>query len=400
VQRKETGDDAEHTNCLTGCAILVWPNIVMNSNTDTLIQLSNTDTSSQKRAHCFYVDANQHCSNDPSKVCTKAITDCTGGGFCVPGWNEIDFDVIITPKQPLAWSASSGLQDNFPLQDNPHCQGGNMQQFCNTDADCGGGQCVGANNNLGSGVPPVPESPFVGSLTCIEYTNDNPPQLDTANTLIGHATIESESTTVDAQKYNAVGLRATGSPAPTNPLQIGGGSGAEYEACPTKLILNHLFDGGVNPIGRCASDTPIHECSTDKDCGTAGPCVFGTSSTTLTLVPCGNDFLRQQPGVVTAQFLVFNEFEQRFSASRLVDCFFQSPISNIDTPSSLRSIFSAKVAGTLAGQTWIRGAGTAASGRGLLGSASVKIGGSSAAYDLHEKGDPPADVAPDIITLP
>ena len=34
------------------------------------------------------------------------------------------------------------------------------------------------------------------------------------------------------------------------------------------------------------------------------------------LVPCANDYLRQIPGDAVVQYLVYNEFEQRFSTSR------------------------------------------------------------------------------------
>jgi hypothetical protein len=171
-------------------------------------------------------------------------------------------------------------------------------------------------------------------------------------------------------------------------LQLGGASGAQYDGCPGKLILNHLFDGAQDPL-----DT------TDGS-------LFPTISTDLTLVPCGNDFLRQTPGRVTAQFLVFNEFEQRFSTSRTVDCFFESPISNIDTPNNSHSIFSFNVAGTLAGQTLIRGVGSASTGHGLLGVARVFHVDSpesnpretlGAAYNLHESG---TLSDPDVITIP
>jgi hypothetical protein len=136
--------------------------------------------------------------------------------------------------------------------------------------------------------------------------------------------------------------------------------------------------------------------------------LIGASTTVtsdLTLVPCGNDFLSQTPGIVTAQFLVFNEFEQRFSTSRTVDCFLESQLSMLDTRTPTRSIFSAFVAGTIAGQTRIRGVGSAATGRGLLGVAEMFVGNNyagraSTAYNLHQQGDPPAGTQPDLITIP
>jgi hypothetical protein len=109
---------------------------------------------------------------------------------------------------------------------------------------------------------------------------------------------------------------------------------------------------------------------------------------------------------VTAQFLVFNEFEQRFSTSRTVDCFYESLLSSIDTRNSVRSIFSAGVGGSIGGQTRIRGVGSAATGRGLLGVARLLVHNpitgvdSGAGYNLHQQGNPAVGTPPDLITIP
>jgi hypothetical protein len=397
-----------------GAAILVWPKIIVDTSgrftegepIETLLQLSNLSTTNLKQAYCFYINANSHCLANPSAVCEDA-SDCPSGlGFspCVPGWSEIDFTVFVTADQPLAWYASEGLQrGDFPIEGPGHCTFP-PGRICTRDTDCGfpNGQCILGQTNLGSGIPPVPEDPFVGSLKCIEYDPSvNPPvpdQSPTTNTLKGEAsvmTLQPLDTAppfdaVDVMKYNAVGLRATGVVSgPTNELQIGGDAlTAEYQACPNTLILDHLFDFAVDPIS-VAPGSPNGEVVTD-----------------LTLVPCGDDFLRQRPGRVTAQFLVFNEFEQRFSTSRTVDCFYESLLSNIDTSNNLRSIFSAFVSGTLAGQTRIRGVGTAPTGRGLLGVALFAVdnlatdGFSGAGYNLHQQGNPPPGTPPDVIVLP
>jgi hypothetical protein len=150
------------------------------------------------------------------------------------------------------------------------------------------------------------------------------------------------------------------------------------------LIVNHYFDGATDPVA--TGGTP----STNT-----------TTATNLTLVPCGNNLLTQVPGSVIAQFLVFNEFEQRFSSSTDVDCLFDSPISNIDTPNGSRSIWSTGVSGTLTGQTRIQGVGSAATGNGLTGIATLSIGTStgstSAAYSLDQMG---TTAAGDLLTIP
>jgi hypothetical protein len=113
-------------------------------------------------------------------------------------------------------------------------------------------------------------------------------------------------------------------------------------------------------------------------------------------VPCTENFLQQDVPSVTAQFLVYNEFEQRFSTSRLIRCLLDTPISRIDTTQSSRSIFSAAVAGTVAGQTRITGVGG-----GLIGSATLTLegatGSAGSAYNLNQFAD--RDEA-DFITIP
>jgi hypothetical protein len=96
-------------------------------------------------------------------------------------------------------------------------------------------------------------------------------------------------------------------------------------------------------------------CLNDEDCTSP---VFQTRVTSdLTLVPCTQDFENQRSELskTTAQFLVFNEFEERFSTSTQIECFKEVRLSNIETPMNERSIWSAGTAGTLTGQTRIRG---------------------------------------------
>ncbi|MBI3784660.1 MAG: hypothetical protein HY270_14805 [Deltaproteobacteria bacterium] len=362
-------------------AIQVWPKVVVDSAgrftqgvpVNTLITLSNTDHRGEKRAHCFYTNANGHCANNSAQVCRSA-TDCTASE-CTPGWAEMDFDVYLTLEQPLGWYASDGLSRGaFPKEGPFFCNAPLTQVPCTTDAVCGGLGCNVGQSNLGSGIPPVPEDPFIGTLTCIQFTigsQSSPDQTVDRNRLYGEATIlqggpviGAAPLPVDVAKYNAVGFRGQGvNFDPTNTFQLGG-AGAEYDGCASTLILSHLFDGAIDPISNTRP-----------------------ASTDLTLVPCGNNFSSQIPGRTTAQFLVFNEFEQRFSTSRSIDCLFDGAISTIDTRNTARSIFSAGVAGTISGQTRIRGVGGNATGYGLIGTAQLSLGsGSSAAYNLHQQG--------------
>jgi hypothetical protein len=94
-------------------------------------------------------------------------------------------------------------------------------------------------------------------------------------------------------------------------------------------------------------------CLRDADCPT--PSFLARVGTDLTLVPCTEDFENQRPLSTTVQFLVFNEFEQRYSTSAPVTCFKEVRLSNLETPQNQNSIFSVGTSGTLTGQTRIRG---------------------------------------------
>lgn len=345
--------------------IVVFPKLRADTENglDTEIQLSNT-SGDQIHVMCFYVNANSHCSNDPERVC-RTNEDCdlidAPGGTCVEGWIENDFRFTLTAWQPIVWKISEGMQF-FPLD---------------------GFKRVGVDGqfNEDSSIPPVAEDPFMGELKCIEVGPDGAP-VD-RNDLKGEATIVRASEgLLDARGYNAVGIQAReGANDGDKNLVIG----EEYNGCPAVLILNHFFDDAVEPI----NDNYVR--------------------TDLTLVPCSQDFELQAPFDTTVQFLVFNEFEQRFSASFKVNCFRETTLSDIDTrPRSLsdvlasstgdtRSIFNVNVQGTLTGQTRIRGVddNSEEHGNGLIGVAeefhrssetdlSTVVG--TASFNIHQTG--------------
>jgi hypothetical protein len=400
-------------------SVLVYAKIVVDTSgewgppTDTLLTLtSNVDDDVLKQAHCYYVNATGSCEGSPQEEC-RTSADCTNPVRCIPNWVETDFNIFITPNQPIAWYASEGLQrGDFPIEGFGFCVTGGGQQTnqpCFNNAMCGTGNLcqIGPNglNNLGSSIPPVSDDPFIGSLTCVQFDpNVNPPVPDksaTADALTGDASIiavdPNTVKAVDVAEYNAIGFRTVPGGNTDGTLRLGGPMDTdEYQGCANVLILDHFFDGATDPmtVGQGTNSSN------------------GVFTTELTLVPCGNDFSTITPGTAIAQMLVFNEFEQRFSTSALVDCFYNKRISNIDTPNSSRSIFSAGVSGTIAGQTRIQGVGSSPTGSGLTGVAQLFVGTvltgtdprclggrlcSSAAYSLNQAG---TRTTVDLLTIP
>lgn len=274
-------------------------------------------------------------------------------------WNEIDFQIWLTKQQPTHWVVSSG------------------RRF---DPECGFGEdCSGFAPGL---VPPVPD--FEGELKCVEVTESGEPI--TGNHLKGVATLVAVSTGSsfdsdartegDIATYNGIGIQGNPNAVPSNPLLLDGNA---YDACPEAIVLNHFADFADDPLD-------------------AGATVF----TELTLVPCSQDFETQTPSASTIQFVVYNEFEQRFSASTTVDCFLNIQVSSIDsTTTPENSVFSYEVLGTDVASTVI----TPVPGHGgLIGVAEKVIAFSPdraarAAYNLHTVGSLVPSSGPDSIRL-
>ncbi|MBI3390065.1 MAG: hypothetical protein HY027_20225 [Deltaproteobacteria bacterium] len=360
-------------------ALLVFPKLVANAlgNVDTEIQISNASPH-QIAARCFLVNANSHCSNarvGTGGVCT-INDDCDLDGRCIPGWTETDFRFHLTAHQPIVWLLSKGMS-NFPLDGLEKV--GPIDNDPNLPANLRGQPAF----NFNSRIPPAPENPFKGELKCVQVdlASEQPSQgTDSDNNfhgdLEGQATIDRNGDT-DAESYNAIGIQAVQDSNDGNDtLCLGAGSnaacpGPEYAACPGVLILDHFFDHANEPV--------------------RGDEVF----TTLTLVPCSENFGLQNTGSAStvAQFLVYNEFEQRFSTSKTVSCYLSIFLSNIDSDGTAkgeaRSIFNVGVAGTLTGQTRIRAVdGTDRTrGDGLLAIAEeVHDGDHSAAFNVDYQG--------------
>jgi hypothetical protein len=385
-------------------AFIVFPKVVVDSSgelgprTDTLIQITNTDLSDPHALSCTWVNATSRC-NAPSAGCPTGIpdpgvpgaqgaacdtnADCNLGLQCSPCWSENDFPIFVTTGQPLAFYASTG-------QPFPHCfQAGNPPQGC-------------PEANLGA-IAAVQEDPFRGELKCFQVRGFDDDRLDNRNDFKGEATIISgDGTSLQSAAYNAFGFQTAAAAPGTDadaPLCLGGpladpcGDGAcglEYAACPGVLIVNHFFEFAPDPLGALT------------------PPATSFVRTDLTLTPCteaifSGDSISDQV-ITTAQMLIYNEFEQRYSSSTRVQCYKDIPLADIDTRpgpgDDAFSIFAVGVAGTLTGQTRIRGvAGTEDDvGHGLIGVAHERyftqaattapaVLFDTAAFDLHMQGE-------------
>ncbi len=333
-------------------AILIFPKIVVDTSgvfgvpTDTELQITNT-SNSMISARCYWVNATSHCSNNPTRACQQN-SDCDAPGVCQAGWTENDFRFTLTKRQPISFNAADGMNP-FPLTDAIHGPGG--QSNNNTDGSP-------------SAIPPVPEDPFIGELKCIQVnpTDFTPtigynPANNAAGDLAGHATIlRADSGAVDARKYNGIALQSTTINNHDETLVIGGPD-AEYDGCPHVLILDHMFDNAIIPSHRSGAPFAVNY-----------PVV-----TDLTVIPCSENFRLQENdlGGAVLQFLVYNEFEQRFSASTRFAGFREVQLSDIDTRAGTsdnnKSIFNVAVQGTLSGQTRIRAVQGTTRANGVLG---------------------------------
>ncbi len=105
------------------------------------------------------------------------------------------------------------------------------------------------------------------------------------NTIQGRAIVyDSAGQTVS---YNAVGFQRLTPGDYTGVLSL---NGTTYAQCPDKLHFDLL------------ADTP-------------------TSQSELILVPCSQDLLYQEPVSTNVQFQIINEFEQAFSAAKVIECY-------------------------------------------------------------------------------
>ncbi len=378
---------AQTTSVITTGAYLHFPKIVVHTTSpdanpalaagdfakDTVIQITNTSTEFIE-VNCFYVNANSHCGGAPGSggaVC-RTDADCPAGIRCVPGWVSDDFQLPLTPRQPVGWVASTGGQ--LP------CFGGG----CGPDPTF---------NQIGL-VPPVTEEPFIGELRCIRVEDDVPVA---ENDLKGEATIVESgpfeaATDVLLAAYNAISFEGVtdglgGDAACLGGVPDGVDCAATYSPCAANLSLQHFFDGAETPTGIVSTELTLAPCSARLEAGN----------------------LIAPENRVVALMLVYNEFEQRFSTGLVVNCLVNVRLVDIDTPigplGDSSSLFSIGTQGTLGGQTRIKGqSSTPGFGPGLVALAhqyfSDPAGGVTASAAYHVNGNFAAEPIPDAVYLP
>jgi hypothetical protein len=345
-------------------SVLVFPKVIANGTRDTLIQITNT-SNSMVHAHCFYVNA---APTDPTLPPDPVVNP--------PLWQEIDFDIWLTKQQPTYWRVSTGRQ-NVGAPD-PPC-----------DFVTGNYECPNSGFDPGA-VPPVVDD-FVGELKCVETDQTGAPI--SGNHLKGEATVitydvcdpvelectisntscTSECTRdFDVAKYNAIGILGNEFNNGDGTLCLGEPSedcpDPEYNGCPEFWFLNHFVHD---------TDHPVID--------------GGEVDTSITVVPCTQNFETQVPETVTLQLLTWNEFEQPLSTSTQVTCWADLELDEIDPAmTTIQSTYA---------MTRIRTSAGTRSGIMLVATEDheTRERKGTASFNVHHEG---TRVGNDVITIP
>lgn len=196
-------------------AVAIFPKIVRNATTDTIVQLANA-SGGPIFLLCLYVNA--------------ALDPVSGE----PLWTATDFQIRLTRQQPVLWVGSEGLAavptDGRPLDLHPGL------------------------------VPPLPDG-FIGELRCVVIDDGERPI--SRNALTGRATLIDRNNG-SSRQYSAITLR--GLAGNNNDLSLALNE-LEYSACPRILLLNHFYDQAPDPIlgGPVESSLTLVPCSADYE---------------------------------------------------------------------------------------------------------------------------------------
>ena len=227
---------------------------------------------------------------------------------------------------------------------------------------------------------PISGNHLKGEATVITYDVCDP---DTSTCTVGGGTCDPTSTApqcegddYDMAKYNAIGVLGNEFNNGDGVLCLGGEPNEqcpdpEYNGCPEFWILNHFAAGAENPV--LGEDSSVQ--------------------TSITVVPCTQNFETQDPETVTLQLITYDEFENLFSSSTQLTCWADLDLRDID--------FSFENMASTFGQTRIRPSGGSASGVMMVATEyhasgeESRIG--SAAFNVHHEG---TRAGQDVITIP
>lgn len=259
-------------------SILVFPKVIADGTRDTLIQISNT-SNSLVFMHCVYLDASPLIPGLPPDPITNPRL-----------WVARDFGPLrLTKQQPTIWRVSTGRL--LDISDEPgYCKNipdPNVPEV--TRQSCPGFDPFNVPN-VAVGTPGTPEFiGFEGELKCIQVDDSGTPV--NGNALKGEAVIEGENGNIS--EYNALGIVGIN----VNSDAVLNLDNIEYNACPSRLILQHFATNAEDPVASGA-----------------------TVETEITVVPCTEALEEGEPTTVPLSVFVVDELEVRQSAPITMDC--------------------------------------------------------------------------------
>jgi hypothetical protein len=282
-------------------SVVIWPKVIADGTRDTLITLTNT-RNEQAYAHCEYVQAlgicaltGSFCSVPGAAPGSPGACEPITGNVCTQQWQSADFDVALTRQQPTVWRVSTGRVDNPFLPADGACD--LIPPASPTDAlreSCPGLFLIGQ-------VPPAPDQPFRGQLTCIQVNVDG--SANGSNGLKGEATIETLGS-AQISTYNSINVEALEVGAVDGLIRL---NGIEYSACPPAVEVSHYSLGAQDLVAA----------SLGAACGGPEGCPVQSE---ITVVPCRADYVLEEAAAWSTSILYTNEFEQQLSIDRGFEC--------------------------------------------------------------------------------